>query len=102
LRNKLHKDECKNKNAALIHKYIEKKHISWLPIKIRKNKKKWNSKIPEPKFLLRDHQHALKKVVMDINGLSRQSFPETGCQTAGFAPKRNFAEDRTLFRIEFR
>jgi hypothetical protein len=24
---KLHKDKCKNKNAALIHKYIEKTHI---------------------------------------------------------------------------
>jgi hypothetical protein len=27
LREKLHKDKCKNKNAALIHKYIEKMHI---------------------------------------------------------------------------
>jgi hypothetical protein len=28
LRKKLHKDKCKNKNAALMHKYIEKNTYS--------------------------------------------------------------------------
>jgi hypothetical protein len=54
------KGKYKNKNAQLIDKCIEKR-ISWLPIEIRKNKKKWNSKIPEPKILLRYHQNTLKK-----------------------------------------
>jgi hypothetical protein len=39
-------------------------------MKIQKNEK-WNSKIPKPKFLLRDHQNLLKKVVIYINGLVR-------------------------------
>jgi hypothetical protein len=32
--------------------------------------KKWNSKIPKPKFLLSCEQNMLKKVVMEINGLN--------------------------------
>jgi hypothetical protein len=31
--------------------------------------KKWNSKIPKPKFLLSCEQNLLKKVVMEFNGL---------------------------------
>jgi hypothetical protein len=33
--------------------------------------KKWNSKIPKPKFLLSCEQNMLKKVVMEINGLTQ-------------------------------
>jgi hypothetical protein len=54
---KIHKDKCKNKYAP----YMKKKnsYIGWRS-KFGKIKKKWNSKIPETKFLLKSQKYAKK------------------------------------------
>jgi hypothetical protein len=53
-------------------KILKNMHILVLNQNLEKQKK-GNSKIPKPKFLLSCEQNMLRKVVMEINGLSAQS-----------------------------
>jgi hypothetical protein len=58
----LHKEKCKNKDALLRYKNIEKPAYC-ISVCNQNSEKKWNSKIPEPKFLLSCEQNRPKNLL---------------------------------------